>query len=202
MKKAILFCTVICTMLAMTACSNYQTQKEGEEQSSKEQEIVYNESIQNQFFGFSFGDSPQVVWKKLDSIHLYTTDRLVPDGGMSFQPSFPQDDFKFGGYSWNWFYPIFCNNKLYQIRFLHPFKTKAGAISMYNNLVSSLSYRYHMQTVQVSDSSYFGHCIGWTKNNQYVAVFCNKYESDDHEIWYGTQLVYGDNNYYSENGEL
>ena len=190
MRKAIIFCTVICTMLAMTACSNNQTQ------------IVYNDSIQNHFFGFSFGDSPQVVHKKLDSIRLYTTDRLVPDDEMSFQPSYPQDDFKFGGYSWNWLYPMFCNNKLYKIRFLHPFKTKDGAISMYNSLVSSLSNKYHMQTMQVQDPSFLGYYIGWTKNHQYVMVYCNRYESDGHEIWYGTQLVYGDNNYYSGDSEL
>lgn len=203
MKKAIMFCTVvICTTLAMTACSNNQTQKEGEEQTTQEQEIVYNESIQSHFFGFSFGDSPQVVSKKLDSIRLYTTDRIVADGGMAFEPKYPQNDFKFGGYSWNWLYPKFCNNKLYRIRFLHPFKTKDGAMSMYNNLSSSLSARYFMQTQQVPDTSYFGCCIGWTKNNQYVKVYCYRYESDGHEMWYGTALVYGDNNYYSENSEL
>ena len=202
MKKAILFCTVICTMLAMTACSNYQTQKEGEEQTSKEQEIVYNESIQNHFFGFSFGDSPQEVRKKLDSIRLNTRDRLVTDGVMAFLPSYPQDDYNFGGYKWKFLYPEFSNNKLYKIRFHQPFKTKNGAISMYNNLVSSLSNRYHIQTTLAQDSSVFGCCIGWTKNDQYVLVSCDRYESVDHEIWYGTHLVYGDNNYYSGNGEL
>lgn len=202
MKKIVIIGMAVCTMVAITACGNSQTQKEGEKSVSQEQEIVYNESIQSHFFGFSFGDSPQVVWKKLDSIRLYTTDRLVPDGAMSFQPSYSQDDFNFGGYTWNWLYPSFSNNKLYNIRFLHPFKTKDGAISMYNNLASSLSNRYHMQTMPAPDSSYFGYCIGWTMNNQYVVVFCHKYESDDHEIWYGTQLVYGDNNYYSGNSEL
>jgi hypothetical protein len=202
MKKAILIGTVICTMFAVTACSNNQTQKEGENQINKEQEIVYNESIQCHFFGFTFGDSPQIVLKKLDSIQLYTTDRIVTNGRMAFYPSYPQDDFKFGGYSWNWLYPRFCNNKLYRIGFLHPFKTKDGAVSMYNNLASSLSDRYHMQERQAPDSSYFGYCIGWTKNNQYVEVYCYRYEGVDHEMWYGTQLVYGDNNYYSENSEL
>lgn len=198
-----MFCTVvICTMFAVTACSNNQTQKEGEGQPIQEQEIVYNESIQNQFFGFSFGDSPKIVHKKLDSIRLYTTDRLIADGGMSFQPSYPQDDFNFGGYSWNYLYPYFCNNKLFHIRFLHPFKTKDGAISMYNNLVSSLSNRYHMQTRQDLDTSVYGCCVGLTKNNQFVVVRCYKYESDGHEMWYGAELAYGDNNYYSGNSEL
>ena len=202
MKKIILIELVICTIVAITACGNSQIKNEGDEPVSQEQEIVYNESIQSHFFGFSFGDSPQVVHKKLDSIRLYTTDRLVSDGAVSFQPSYPQDDFKFGGYSWNFFYPTFCNNKLYHIRFLHPFKTKDGAISMYNELASSLSGRYHLQTMQAPDSSYFGCCIGRTMNNQYVAVYCCRYESDGHEIWYGTQLEYCDMNYYSGNSEL
>lgn len=193
---------VICTIVAITACGNNQTQKEGEMPISQEQEIEYNESIQSHFFGFSFGDSPQIVHKKLDSIRLYTTDRLVSDGAMSFRPSYPQDYFNFGGYTWNYLKPIFCNNKLFRIGFLHPFKTKDGAISMYNSLVSSLSNRYHMQETQAPDSSCFGCYIGWTKTNQCVVVYCHRYESVGHEIWYGTQLEYCDMNYYSENSEL
>ena len=201
MKKTLLIGTLLYAMFIMSACNNH-IQKDGKPKNAQEQEIVYNESIQSHFFGFSFGDSPQVVYKKLDSIRLYTTDRLVENGSIAFLPSYPQDDFKFGGFSWNYLYPYFCNGNLYCIRFLKPFKTKEGAVSMYNNLASSLSNKYYMQTMQVSDSLYYGYCIGRTNNRQYVALYCHRYESVGHEMWYGTEIVYGDNNYYEENSEL
>ena len=205
MKKKSLLCAIICTIGIFVSCNNNQTTTENVDTASPttpKQEIVYNHHIQAIFFGFSFGDSPQVVKKKLDSAGLYTHDRLASNGRMAFQAGYPQDNFTFGGFSWNHCYPSFSNNRLYGIEFMKAFKTKEAAASAYNSLLNTLSEIYHMQIQNSTDSTTYETYIGRTYNNQVVLVSYFKYESVGHEIWYGTELAYADYNFYQENDEL
>lgn len=205
-KHTFIIGTLVCIMGLMTACNNDQTTAEDMDTTlptTTKQEIVYNDHIQTHFFGFSFGDSPQVVKKKLDSAGLYTHDKIAPNGRMAFRAGYPQDNFAFGGFSWDYCHPSFSNNRLFEIEFLKPFKTKEAAASYYNSLLNSLSEKYHMQIYYSTDSrDAYETYLGRTYNNQVVAVSYSRYESVGHEIWYGTFLTYADYNFYQENDEL
>lgn len=165
-----------------------------------------NESIQNHFLGISFGDTPEKVKEKLDSIGLSTSDRLEHDGRMTylFSSRFANDKdyFSFGGYSWKFLHTHFSGNHLFEVEFMNPYKTKEGASVRYNDLVSSLTERYNMLPQRSLDTLIYGCYIGLTRNGQYVTVSYYRYESVGHEMWYGTELCYGDRNYFQENDEL
>lgn len=201
MKKLFMFGALICTIGMFAACSN--DKKTSSRTKFQNSPIIYNDSIQSHFFGLSFGASPQEVNTKLKSIGLYTTDKLISNGRQSYKAGYPQNHFSFGGYSWTWFNSYFSNNQLYAIEFMSPFKTKEGAASLYNNVVSSLSEKYNMQPEQPSDTMVYGRQIGWTQdNNKCVGVYYERYESVGHEMWYGTCLFYYDLYYNQENNEL
>ena len=196
-NRTIIYCLFIAACFC--ACNSASNEKT---ESTTEVEIAYNESIQNQFFGFSFGATPQEVNEKLNSAGLLTSDKLVQTGRLTFKASSQYDDFSFGGYSWKFCHPNFSNNILYKVEFMNPYKTKEGAASSYRSLVSSLSNKYQMQSVPQTDTTLYGVFVGLTKEGQYVDVSYYRYESVGHEMWYGVTLEYGDNRYYQDNNEL
>ena len=181
------------------ACNNASNEKT---ESTTEIEIAYNESIQNQFFGFSFGATPQEVNEKLNSAGLRTSDRFVRNGRLSYNIPYTNNSFTFGGYSWHWCYPYFSNNRLYLIEFLHPCKTKEAAASQFKSLSTALMDKYHMQNAPQSNTSIYDCYVGKTSTRQSVSVSYQRYEGNDHEMWYGVFLRYSDWNFYQENDEL
>jgi len=202
MKHLFSFTAVMaCLIIMFNACS-YNNKHTSHKTNNPDPPIIYNDSIQSKFFGFSFGDSPQEVTKILRSVGLYTTDKIIPDGRLAFTPQYPQDNFSFGGYGWNHLYPCFSNNRLFAIQFLSAYKTKEGAASCYNSVLNSLSNKYNMQQELPSDTMTYGIYIGKTNNNQRVGIMYYRYESTGHQMWYGTELFYSDLNYYQGNSEL
>lgn len=155
--------------------------------------IIYNESIQSNFFGFSFGDSPKVVVQKLNESYIGSYDREIANGRMTFFTG-NHDKIQFGGYMWDFIYVYFSNNQLYGIKFHNVHKTMEFAVDNYTDLTATLSDKYYMQKTKMSDT-----CYGWTKNNQYVEISYGRYEGRNGNENYGSFLSYYDFNYQQNN---
>lgn len=202
MKKRNLLLLLILA-IGITSCNNEGSNKpesSTEKNEVKTEEMPYNESIQNVFFGVPFGATYEEAYEKL-SQYFWINKKLSTKDRMSLSPK-SGGIFSFGGRSWDGLDMSFSNNKFYRIGLYNTYKTKESAMSDYNSLYSVISQKYNMKTIQESDTTIYGRAYGITKTNQIVGVHCYSCESVGHERWIGVLLEYDDFNFEGVSDEL
>lgn len=100
--------------------------------------IIYNDSIQDTFFGVKFGTDKSELIRKFVSNNLVYNKYLSDDTGLHFTARNGRN-YNFGGLSWEMLTVGLSNNRFYYIQFMNAFKDKAAAINSYENLLSTIS---------------------------------------------------------------
>ena len=190
------------------SCGN---KNNGGDDNNDEKDIVYNERIQNTFFGVSFGASKDTLIEKFKE-HNFFTDEYSTDDRLSFnkmsEPSSwglrsEEEFFSFGGMNWGLLYVSFSNNKFYRIKFMNAHKIKQEALDDFDGVLNEVSKKYHLYDDPIlNDTTSYKHYVGKTKNKQKITVSCYSYESVGHERWIGVSLSYTDLNFKTVSDEL
>jgi putative glycine betaine/L-proline ABC transporter, glycine betaine/L-proline-binding protein len=186
MKKIVWLIIFVATLSlsAMTAC------KSNNKNNQTALDTVWNESIQDEFFGVHFGATKKELLNKFAkygiicnyNLSTNTTLRMASNQG---------EYFSFGDINWNCMNVNFNKNKFNNIQFYCYFKDKQEALHSYENLKSMLSQKYKFTEKPPSkDSTVYERAIAFGKNQNRMGIVCTHYESVNHEMWYGVFLDY------------
>lgn len=185
---------VMCCIGFMSACNDNQTTVKSGADSSRE--IAYNDKIQNEFYGVSFGASRKELVDGFKSQGFYEASNSTATE-MTFYLAGIKP-FEFGDMSWEVMYVSFANKHFYSIQFVKKFDTMEQAISEFNSIQSKLSSKYMMTEEPSSDPNSYKSMVGRTKNKQFVVLEC--YRNDEGAKF--VSLGYMDKNYYVVSDEL
>lgn len=161
-------------------------------------EIIYNDSIQDTFFGVKFGTEKRELIRKFESHNLVYNQYLSDETNLHFRPRNGRN-FNFGGLSWQMLNVCLSNNRFYFIQFMNAFKDKAAAINEYEGLLSTVSSKYEMMEEAPKDSTIFKISRGYSKKDarHYIVTSVFRYESVGRDIFNGVTLDYYDEDYQS-----
>lgn len=161
-------------------------------------EIIYNDSIQDTFFGVKFGTEKRELIRKFESHNLVYNQYLSDETNLHFRPRNGRN-FNFGGLSWQMLNVCLSNNRFYFIQFMNAFKDKAAAINEYEGLLSTVSSKYEMMEEDPKDSTIFKISRGYSKKDarHYIVTSVFRYESVGRDIFNGVTLDYYDEDYQS-----
>ena len=188
-------------MLLMALCI-------GSCKNTKEKEIVYNDKIQDTFFGATFGASKEDVVKAIcNHSFAYQSSLFDEDTRQSFikidtNTHTTVERFSFGNMLWEMLDVWYCNNLFHQIRFMNAHKSKESALRNFENVLSTVSSKYHLYEPSIDDTNTYRLFEGKTNEGLWVSISCFRYESISYDIYVGVDLSYGDNNYTSVSNEL
>lgn len=205
MRKNFIIGTLACVFGLMTACNNNQTATDGGDEATSEREIVYNDKIQDTFFGVPFGSTGEDVEAGFNKAGLHKT--ISSTAKVYFFEPY-SSKFSFGGLTWDYLRTEFSGDgakndgKFYSIQFCSAYKTKEGALSDFNGVMNALSHKYTLTKIVPTDTSTYKMYVGQTINNQVIIVSCSSYESFGHERWIGIELNYSDYSYEKVSDEL
>lgn len=189
---------IIAFTLCIFSCGNNNTKSNNESDKSQNDTIIYNDNIQDTFFGTSFGASKDTLIQNFNK-HKLVINKSTNDW-LSFYKYNSQ--IGFGGHNWDHLYVSFSNDKFYSIQFHHAHKDKASALDYYTGLLSSLSSKYNMTEITPSDTTIYKKSIGYSKSNKRVSISCQRYESVSYDIFQGVYLTYSDLTFYEVSNEL
>lgn len=195
MKKHLIFFAIIISAITLTSCGN------GKTPDSKELDTVWNEKVQDTFYGATFGDSIATAVEQIES-HGFWFDRSVSrEDFVLFRPE-GSKYFSFGGLGWELLYITAVNGKFDMIRFVFPFSDKAAAMDKYNSVLNTVSQKYKITPVEITDTNTYAICRIFGKNETAAYIVCYRYESVDNEIWFGCELGYYTRKDFGTNNEL
>lgn len=204
MKKISLILLLVMSIF-VCSCNNQESNELGKED-QQSNEIVYNDKIQNVFFGVPIGATKEEVIDGFAKYDFYE-DNYSTDSRLSFEKKNGQDgltlnSFSFGDLNWGQLYIYLKNNRFQQIEFINGFKSKDAALEDFEYVLSLLSSKYNMYEEPLDDTTSYRRFVGWTKDSQWVLVHCFSYESVSNSRWIGVCLAYGDNKYRVVSDEL
>lgn len=192
---------IIAITLCIFSCGNNNTKSDNESDKSQNDTIIYNDNIQDTFFGTTFGASKDTLIKNFNKHKLVTDERLCTDWYIPFV-NYNTEFVSFGGINWDCIDVSFSNDKFYSIQFYNTYKDKSSALDNYSNLLYTISSKYNMTETTPSDTTIYKESIGYSKSNKRVIISCERYESRGHQIWQGVFLTYSDFTYYEVSNEL
>lgn len=200
MRFKFLFAILMAFSLCQFSCGNNNTKSDNESDKSQNDTIIYNDNIQDTFFGTTFGASKDTLIKNFNKHKLVIDETVSTNDLLSFDKY--NSNISFGGMKWDHLYVWFSNDKFYSIQFHHAHKDKASALENYSNLLYTISSKYNMTETTPSDTTIYKESIGYSKSNKRVIISCERYESIGHQIWQGVYLTYSDFTYYEVSNEL
>ena len=158
----------------------------------KKLDTLWNEDVQNSFFGISFGASQGEAKESLKRNRL-----LVQEINDNCIQCFPvmSDQISYGGISWEYFFAHFCNGKLYMVVFQSAFSEKEEAIEQYTYARKQMSAKYKVMDVPLRDSTEIARSGIYSKTSRKAGIVCDAGYSDNHVFYYYTELVYVDKEY-------
>lgn len=186
MKKIVWLIIFVATLSlsAMTAC------KSNNNNNQTALDTVWNESIQDEFFGVHFGATKNELLNKFAKHGIICNDNLSTNTSLCMASN-QGEYFSFGDINWNGLNVYFNKNKFNSIQFYCSFKDKQEALHSYENLKSMLSQKYKFTEMPPSkDSTVYERAIALGKNQNRMGIACTHYESVNHEMWYGVFLDY------------
>ena len=192
-------CITMVFTIALCACKNDTSAEE-----QHEQEVVYNDNIQDTFFGVSFGASKEDVITAFAS-HNFYPGYFDTDSRLSFEKKIGYktlERFSFGDMTWKMLDVYLSNNKFHQIAFMNSHKTRESALNEFENVLSQVSAKYHLQESSPDDTTIYKMYVGVSRDEQWICVRCFSYESIGGEHLIGTQLAYGNNQFEYISDEL
>lgn len=174
----------------MYGCGN-----SGSSSSETNQEVkvdtVWNEKIQDEFFGVKFGASKQEVISALSKNGLKFYKSTSTDDFLHFIP-YSGKYFSFGNMDWEYVDVNMKNDKFYRINFYTPHKDKQTAQNGFENLKSTASKKYSFMEFVPTDTTMYNAAIAYGKNKVNMALSCSKYETVQHDMFISTSLEYWD----------
>ena len=186
MKKIVwlIIFVAILSLSAMTSC------KSNNNNNSTALDTVWNESIQDEFFGVHFGATKKELLNKFAKHGIICNDNLSTNTSLSMVSN--QGEYiSFGDINWNGLNVYFNKNKFNSIQFYCSFKDKQEALHLYENLKSMLSQKYKFTEMPPSqDSTLYERTIALGKNQNRMGINCAHCESVGHEMWYYVFLDY------------
>ena len=186
MKKIVwlIIFVAILSLSAMTSC------KSNNNNNQTALDTVWNESIQDEFFGVHFGATKKELVNKFAQHGIICNDNLSTNTTLCMVSN-QGEYFSFGDINWNHMKVYFNKNKFNSIQFYCSYKNKQKALHFYENLKSMLSQKYKFTEMPPSqDSTVYERAIALGKNQNRMGLFCTHYESVDNEMWYGVFLEY------------
>lgn len=199
MRKICVSITLVFT-IGLCACKNNTSVEEQHEQ----QEVVYNDKIQDTFFGVSFGASKEDVITAFAS-HNFYPGYFDTDSRISFEKKIGYETgqrFSFGDMTWELIDVYLSNNRFNEIRFMNAHNTRESALKDFNYILSEVSAKYHLQESSHNDTTIYKKYIGKTRNGQWISILCFSYESVYGKHLIGTRLAYGNNQFEYISDEL
>lgn len=168
----------------MTAC------KSNNNNNQTALDTVWNESIQDEFFGVHFGATKKELLNKFAKHGIICNYNVSTNTSLSMLSN--QGKYiSFGDINWNGLNVYFNKNKFNSIQFYCSFKDKQEALHLYEKLKSMLSQKYKFTEMPPSqDSILYERAIALGKNQNRMGLFCRHYESVGNEMWYGVFLEY------------
>ncbi len=186
MKKIVwlIIFVAILSLSAMTAC------KSNNKNNQTALDTVWNESIQDEFFGVHFGATKKELLNNFAQHGIICNDNLSTNTSLSMVSN--QGEYiSFGDINWNGLNVYFNKNKFNSIQFYCSFKDKQEALHLYENLKSMLSQKYKFTEMPPSqDSTLYERTIALGKNQNRMGINCAHCESVGHEMWYYVFLDY------------
>ena len=186
MKKIVwlIIFVAILSLSAMTSC------KSNNNNNQTALDTVWNESIQDEFFGVHFGATKKELLNNFAQHGIICNDNLSTNTSLSMVSN--QGEYiSFGDINWNGLNVYFNKNKFNSIQFYCSFKDKQEALHLYENLKSMLSQKYKFTEMPPSkDSTVYERAIALGKNQNRMGINCAHCESVGHEMWYYVFLEY------------
>lgn len=192
--KKIYYLTLFLVIIGVYSCSNNPS-LDSVEGTVTQTKRAYNDHIQNQFFGVSFGAKKDDVIREFYK-HDFYEDSHSTDYRLIFKKRY-STYFSFGDINWEYLIVELQNNQFQSIEFLEIYETKESALRAFDFVLSTVSAKYNLNEELLDDQTILKRHVGLTQNNQYIIVLCNRVGSE-----YIVSLVYGDNNYNTISDEL
>ena len=153
-------------------------------------DTVWNESIQDEFFGVHFGATKKELLNNFAQHGIICNYNLSTNTSLSMVSN-QGKYFSFGDINWNGVNVYFIKNKFNSIQFYCSFKDKQEAMHMYENLKSMLSQKYKFTEIPPSqDSTSYERTIALGKNQNRMDLIYIHSESVGYEMWYYVFLYY------------
>lgn len=197
MKKTTIFCFLALASFFMYGCGN-SSNSENEANQEVKVDTVWNEKIQDEFFGVKFGASKQQVISALSKKGLTFNKQSSTNDFLHFLPSSGKY-FSYGNLDWEHVDVNIQNDKFYRINFYTAHKDKQTAQNSYENLKSIVTQKYSFMDFQPADTTMYNASIALGKNKVSMGISCRRYESVGNEIFIANSLEYWDESNQDEN---
>jgi hypothetical protein len=164
------------------------------------EEIAYNDTVQDTFYGVKFGAGKEEVIKAFERQGFYLDKRLSTNDFLSFYPYGMY--FSFGGMGWQFVNVHLSNGKFSCIQFLYTPNSKETALENYDGVLEQISSKYNIVKRPIEDKNDYKKHGGCTKDGKYVVVVCSKEESNNGMMRYYVILEYGNEKFQEISDEL
>lgn len=198
--KMILPAIAICLTLQLVCSCDKKTN----ELTKTTQDTLWNEHIQNVFFGVPFGATSQQVIDSFAKHDFILNKNISTKTWLSFD-YVKGKQFSFGNLDWETLSVWLQNDKFSQIRFeeVEEIKDKDVAIDFFKSVVSELNRKYKLMKKEPSDTTCFGIYRGYGRDKKAIWIICKQSKSVSKETYIYTKLIYCDSTYaYAPSNEL
>ena len=164
------------------------------------EEIAYNDTVQDTFYGVKFGASKEEVIKAFEEQGFYLDKRLSTNDFLSFYPYGRY--FSFGGMGWQFVNVHLSNDKFCAIDFSFTPESKETALEDYDGVLEQISSKYNIAERPIEDENIYKKSGGCTKDGKYIVVVCYKEESVNGVMRNYVTLEYGNEKFQEVSDEL
>lgn len=184
--KKILFIISLFGLLMVTSCNNKQTSSNG-----GELDTVWNEKVQDTFYGLRLGDSLDVntIVETLGSHGFWFNEKYSSEDYLHFR-SRQSQYFSFGGLGFEMLDIHRENGILTRVDFMNSSKDKASSLNVYESIKNTIETKYSPTSITPNDTTIYAQSYYLGKNNIGAVVSCFRYESATKKILIGTWLAY------------
>lgn len=191
MKHTLYF---IAMLFVACLCSCNKSNSGSSNKNEESVDTVWNDNVQDTFFGVTFGASKETLYESLKKEGFYANQATSTEDYVHFFPT-GSKYYSFGGYNWEMLDVTFSNNKFVGIRFMNSSKDKASAMSQYEQLNKSLTNKYKETVVEKKDTTMYALTMIFSKDTNASAA-CFRYESIAKNILIGVDLIYFSKKHY------
>ena len=185
MKSIFLYLSIVVCLLANFSCGNHSKT----ENAQKEIDTIWNEKVQDTFFGATFGDSVPKVIDQLSENGFYLLEDVSSESWLHFRAR-QGKYFTFGNMTWEML-DIGAENGIFNyIRFSNASEDKASALSAYNSLKNTIAAKYVLTSPTIQDTTLYASSLIFGKNQTRAGVSCHRYETINRTIMIGVALEY------------
>ncbi len=186
MRSKLFIATCLLIGICLNSCNNKKSTL-----NKNKQGIVWNEKIQDTFFGLTLGDTVDAdfVVANMRNKGFYFANDVSTNTILHFR-NLGSKYFSFGGLSFEMLDISIKNNMLYSISFINSSTDKSSALAGYNNIKDALEAKYSATPVTPKDTTIYAQTAFYGRNNTYASVTCHRYESVSKDIFIGIGLHY------------